>query len=71
LKYGIVVKDHQLMLTNAKYSDTRLTLVNSEHLTNDYWWINHLIMIRDNKNNITGFEVNAGRIMHLKFNKIK
>ncbi len=69
--YGIVLKDHQLMLTNSKYSDTKLTVVNSEHLTSDYWWINHLAMTRDSKKNITGFEVNSGRIMHLKFNKIK
>lgn len=70
-RYSIVVKDHQLMLTHSKYSDTKLTIVNSEHLTSDYWWMNHLVMKRDSKNNITGFEVNSGRIMHLKFNKIK
>ena len=70
-KYGIELKDHQLMLTNAKYNDTKLNLVGSEHLTSDYWWMNHLMMTRDSKNNITGFEVNSGRIMHLKFNKIK
>jgi CubicO group peptidase (beta-lactamase class C family) len=70
-KYGIVVKDHQLMLTNAKYSDSKLAIVNNDHLTSDYWWINHLLMVRDKKNNITGFEVNSGRIMHLRFNKIK
>ena len=33
--------------------------------------MDHLMMIRDNKNNITGFEVNSGRIMHLRFNKIE
>ena len=70
-KYGIQLKDHHLKLTNAKYSDTKLTLVGGDHLTSDYWWINHLLMIRDSKKNITGFEVNSGRIMHLKFNKIK
>ena len=70
-KYEIVLKDHQLMLTNAKYNDTKLTLVNTNHLTNDNWWMNHLVMLRDAKNNITGFEVNSGRIMHLRFDKIK
>ena len=70
-KYGIELKDHQLTLTNAKYNDTKLTLVGSEHLTSDYWWMNHLKIIRDSKNKITGVEVNSGRIMHLKFNKIK
>ncbi len=70
-KYEIVLKDHQLMLTNAKYNDTKLTLVNTNYLTNDNWWMNHLVMLRDAKNNITGFEVNSGRIMHLRFDKIK
>jgi CubicO group peptidase (beta-lactamase class C family) len=70
-KYGIMLKDHQLMLTNGKYNDTKLTLVNTDHLKSDYWWINHLVVKRDAKKNITGFEVNSGRIMHLKFNKVK
>jgi CubicO group peptidase (beta-lactamase class C family) len=70
-KYGIALKAHQLMLTNAKYNDTKLTLVNSNHLTSDYWWINHLMILKDSKDVITGFEVNSGRIMHLRFNKIE
>ena len=69
-KYGIVLKDHQLFLTNSKYNDAKLTLIGKDHLTDDYWWINHLMMLHDSKNNITGFEVNSGRIMHLRFNKI-
>lgn len=69
-KYGIVLKDHHLVLTNAKYDDAKLTLVNRDHLTNDNWWINHLMMVRNNKHIITGFEVNSGRIMHLKFAKM-
>ena len=69
-KYGIVLQDHHLVLTNNKYNDTKLTLVGSDHLTNDYWWINHLKMLRNAKNDITGFEVNSGRISHLKFVKL-
>lgn len=70
-KYGIVLKDHRLMLINAKYSDTKLTLINGNHLVNDNWWMNHLMMLRDGRNKITGFEVNSGRIMHLRFNKME
>ncbi len=69
-KYSIVLKNHQLLLTNAKYDDAKLTLLGNDHLQNENWWINHLVMLRNNKNAITGFEVNSGRIMHLKFNKI-
>ena len=70
-KYGIVLKDHHLILTNPKYSDTKLTLVGNDHLLNDYWWINHLTVLWDANNRVKGFEVNSGRIMHLKFNKIE
>jgi CubicO group peptidase (beta-lactamase class C family) len=70
-KYGIELKDHKLILTNAKYDDTKLNLVGTEHLTSNYWWMDHLKIIRDGKNSITGFEVNSGRVMHVRFNKIK
>jgi CubicO group peptidase (beta-lactamase class C family) len=70
-KYGIQLKDHHLWLTNNKYNDTRLTLIGENHLTDDYWWIDHLLVIRNNRNEIQGFEVSSGRIMHLKFNKIE
>src|SRR5436190_3343498 len=70
-KYGIALKDHHLVLSNSKYNDTRLTLVGSDHLVNDFWWMNHLLIIRNSKKEITGFEVNNGRIMHLRFNKVE
>jgi len=70
-KYGIVLKDHHLFLTNAKYNDAKLTLMGKSHLINDNWWINHLMIRRDSKDHIIGFEVNSDRIMHLIFNKIE
>jgi len=30
-----------------------------------------LLIIRNSKKEITGFEVNSGRIMHLRFNKVE
>jgi hypothetical protein len=68
--YGIEMKDHQLYLTNAKYSDTKLNWINKDHLKNDFWWIGHL-KVRWKQNEVEGFDVNAGRIMHLRFDKIK
>jgi len=70
-KYGIALKDHHLMLTNAKYNDSKLNLITKDHLSSDYWWMSHLMMIRDSKNNVTGFEVNSGRVTHLRFNRIE
>jgi len=70
-KYGIVLNEHHLELTNNKYNNVKITLVNKDHLINDYWWINHFVMTRDSKGNITGFEINSDRTMHLRFNKIE
>ncbi|MEO6820904.1 MAG: serine hydrolase domain-containing protein [Ginsengibacter sp.] len=69
--YGIVLKDHQLLLTNIKYSDLKLARTSPDDLSSDYWWMDHLKMLRGNKNQIIGFEVNSGRVMHLKFVKVK
>jgi CubicO group peptidase (beta-lactamase class C family) len=70
-KYGIAIKDHHLVLTNDKYNDTRLTLVGTDHLTSNFWWMDHLVVLRNSKEDVTGFEVHSGRIMHLRFNKIE
>jgi CubicO group peptidase (beta-lactamase class C family) len=69
--YSIILKDQSLFLTNAKYNDAKLKLAGAEHLLNDNWWINHIVVTRNASNQITGFEVNSGRIMHLRFNKIE
>jgi CubicO group peptidase (beta-lactamase class C family) len=68
--YGIMLKDHQLWLTSNKYEDTKLKLAGKDDLLDDYWWMSHLKILRDRANRITGFEVNDGRIMHLRFNKL-
>jgi len=69
--YRIVLNDHQLYLTNAKYDDQKLTFAGSNDLLDDNWWMNHLVITRNSKNEVTGFEVNSGRVMHLKFVKTK
>lgn len=70
-KYGIMLKGRDLILTNNKYEDTKLRLIGKDHLRSDFWWMGHLKILRDNKNQIKGFEVNDGRVMHLQFNKIE
>ena len=70
-KYGIALKDHHLILTNNKYNDAKLTLAGPDHLLSDSWWMDHLVVIRNPKKQVTGFEVNSGRIMHLRFDKIE
>ncbi|MBX3252879.1 MAG: beta-lactamase family protein [Chitinophagaceae bacterium] len=70
VKYAIEVKDHALVLTHNKYSDSRLKLMGREHLFTDHWWMRHLKTITDKKKKIIGFEVNDGRVMYLRFNKL-
>jgi CubicO group peptidase (beta-lactamase class C family) len=67
--YQIVLKDHRLLLTNSKYNDSPLNLYGDDHLSNDFWWMSNLKILRNNKDQITGFEVNSGRIKHLLFKK--
>ena len=70
-RYSMILKDHHLILSNAKYEDVKLSMINEDHLTNENWWMNHLVMIRDSNHQIIGFEVNSGRTMHLRFNKVE
>ena len=67
--YRISIRDHRLLLSNAKYNDSPLTLFGSDHLISDFWWMNHLHITRNAKDRITGFELNGNRVMHLQFQK--
>jgi len=69
--YRIVLKDHHLLLTNAKYNDTPLSVHGDNQLTDDFWWMNNIKVIRDGNNKITGFEVNSGRAEHVWFKKME
>lgn len=69
--YSIILKDHQLFLRHLKYDDERLTLVGEDQMTNSPWWMSNLLMQRDKNKEVIGFEVNGGRVLHLKFRKIK
>jgi CubicO group peptidase (beta-lactamase class C family) len=69
--YSIILKDHALYLTNPKYNDIKISMRGDDHLDTGYWWMSHLFVLRNNKNDISGFEVNSGRVIHLKFNKVK
>jgi hypothetical protein len=70
-KYSVVLKGRDLILTNAKYENSKFNLVGKDHAGTDFWWMGHLKMLRNAKGRITGFEVNDGRIMHLQFDKIE
>jgi len=67
-RYTIFLKDHRLFIKSLRYSETQITFSGPDHLYTGMFWMNHLRILRTN-NNITGFEVNSGRVQHLKFNK--
>ncbi|MGL6267820.1 MAG: serine hydrolase domain-containing protein [Chitinophagaceae bacterium] len=69
--YSILLKDHGLYLTNPKYNDIKISMRGDDHLDTGYWWMSHLFVLKNNKNEISGFEVNTGRVIHLKFIKVK
>lgn len=69
-KYSIELKDHSLILTHSKYNDSKIRLEGRDHLFTDHWWMRHLKIITDKKKKIIGFEVNDGRVMYLRFNKL-
>ncbi len=71
-KYKIAIKSHSLVMMSDKYDDSKIMLKGTEHLFNEsYWWMNHLKVLRDDKDKINGFEVNSDRVIHLKFIKIE
>jgi CubicO group peptidase (beta-lactamase class C family) len=67
--YRIGLKDHHLFLSNAKYNDSPLVLYGDDHLLDDFWFMNHIHITRNTKNQIKGFELNGSRVMHLQFVK--
>lgn len=69
--YGIELRGQKLILTSNKYDDAVITLLGSDHLYTDNWWMGHMKVLRNKKNMVTGFEINDGRIMHLKFIRLK
>src|SRR5450432_3807845 len=68
--YNIELKKGGLYLTSSKYDDIPIGFIGRDHLSTPNWWMSHLVMIRDGKNQINGFEVNSGRVMHLYFKKV-
>lgn len=69
--YTVTIKDGELILQHRKFADTKLILIGKDQFGCDNWWMSNLIFLRDKKGTITGFEVNAGRVLHLLYSKMK
>lgn len=69
-RYTIILKDHRLLLTNINYDDTALDPAGPDHFFSGFWAMYHMKMLRDKSRKITGFEINSGRVQHVKFDKL-
>ena len=69
--YTIVEKDGALTLTHRKFNDVPLKQIAPDQFTSPYWWMSHIRFLRNKKGKIEAFEVNAGRIMHLRYSKVR
>ena len=69
--YTVVVKDDKLMIRHRKFADAMLTPLATDQFRCDNWWMNNLKFLRDKKGIVTGFDVNAGRILHLHYGKTR
>ncbi|MGC3945797.1 MAG: serine hydrolase domain-containing protein [Chryseolinea sp.] len=69
-RYQIVNVDGKPVLRHSKYPDAPLTVITKNQFTSPMWWMDNLNIMREG-NKVVGFEVNSGRILHLKFRKIR
>jgi CubicO group peptidase (beta-lactamase class C family) len=68
--YRIVVKDGSLVMQHRRYADSKMKPVTREHFDTGNWWMRNIDFKKDAKGNVTGFAVNSGRILGLKFRKV-
>lgn len=68
-RYQIAKVDGKPVLRHSKYPDAVLNVVTKNQFTCGMWWMSNLNFVREG-NRITGFEMNGGRVLHLKFRKM-
>ncbi len=68
--YTIIEKDGKLSLEHRKFSTVSLKYIAPDQFTCPNWWMDHIHFLRDRKGKVIAFEVNAGRIQHLRYDKL-
>jgi hypothetical protein len=69
--YYITYKENQLTLEHRKYPSVSLKYIAPDQFTCSHWWMNHIRFIRDKQQKVIAFEVNSGRVMHLRYDRVK
>jgi len=66
----IVLRDEALYLVSNNHNEAKLSLMGEDHILTGQSFMQHLLVKRDAKDKIKGFELNSQRIMHLYFEKV-
>jgi hypothetical protein len=69
--YTVTEKEGKLTMEHRKYNNAPMRSIGPDQFTLFYWWMSHIRFIRNKKGKIVAFEVNAGRILHLRYDKVK
>jgi len=69
--YTVVQKDTNLVLQHRKFSDVTLEYDAPDQFNNNNWWMSNIRFLRDSKGKVVAFEVNSGRVLHLRYDKVK
>ena len=68
-RYQVVLAGDSLLLRHRKYADVPLQAVTREQFSCPHWWMGNLLFVRGGNGEVTGLEINHGRVLHLRFNK--
>ncbi len=66
-RYTVIVKDGTLAVRRRKFADATLALSSADQFT--VAGVGNIKFFRDSQKRISGFEINAGRVRHLRFSK--
>jgi CubicO group peptidase (beta-lactamase class C family) len=66
-RYTVIVKDDKLVVRRRKFEDATLTPKSSDEFTVAN--VGTIKFLRDSQKRVAGFELNAGRVRHLRFAK--
>lgn len=69
--YTVSEKDGELTLEHRKFSNVTLKNIAPDQFTCSNWWMDHIRFLRAKKGKVTAFEVNSGRILHLKYERVE
>ena len=69
--YTVVQKDNNLILQHRKFADVVLKYDAPDQFNNNNWWMNNIRFLRDRSGKVVAFEVNSGRVLQLRYDKVK